>query len=54
MNSQTIGAKLDEMLDSILLQNVAPSVLRTLAEEQKKPDFDRLNAWWAELTATQN
>ena len=54
MNSPSIGAKLGEQLDSILLQNVDPSILRTLAEEQKKPDFDRLNAWWAELTATQN
>lgn len=54
MNSQTIGAKLEELLDSILLQNVDPSILRTLAEAQKKPDFDRLDAWWAELKATQN
>lgn len=51
MNSQTIGAKLGELLDSILLQNADPSILRTLAEAQKKPDFDRLDAWWAELKA---
>lgn len=54
LNSQTIGAKLEELLDSILLQNVDPSILRTLAEAQKKPNFDRLDAWWAEVSATQN
>lgn len=54
MNSQAVGAKLEEMLDSILLQDVDPSILRTLAEAQEKPDFDRLDAWWAELMATQN
>lgn len=54
MNSRTIGAKLEKMLDSILLQGVDPSILRTLAEVQEKPDFDRLDAWWAELQATQN
>lgn len=54
MNNPTIGAKLEEMLDSILLQDVDPSILRTLAEAQEKPDFDRLDAWWAELKATQN
>ena len=54
MNSHTIGAKLGELLDTILLQDVDPSILRTLAEVQEKPDFDRLDAWWAELQATQN
>lgn len=54
LNNQTIGAKLEELLDSILLQNVDPSILRTLAEAQKKPNFDRLDAWWAEVSATQN
>ena len=54
MNSRTIGAKLEKMLDSILLQDVDPSILRTLAEAQEKPDFDRLDAWWAGLQATQN
>lgn len=54
LNSQTIGAKLEELLDSILLQDVDPSILRTLAEAQKKPNFDRLDAWWAEVSATQN
>ena len=54
MNRQSIGARLDEMLDSILLQNADPSILRTLAEEQKKPDFDRLDAWWAELQSSVN
>ena len=54
MNGHTIGAKLGELLDSILLQNVDPSILRTLAEAQKKPDFDRLDAGWAELKATRN
>ena len=54
MNSRTIGAKLEKLLDSILLQGVDPSILRTLAETQEKPDFDMLDAWWAELKATQN
>jgi len=54
MNSRTIGAKLEKLLDSILLQGVDPSILRTLAEAQEKPDFDMLDAWWAELKATQN
>ena len=54
MNSPSIGAKLGEQLDSILLQNVDPSILRALAEAQKKPNFDRLDAWWAEVSATQN
>ena len=54
LNSQTISAKLEELLDSILLQNVDPSILRTWAEAQKKPDFDIHDVWWAELQSSVN
>lgn len=54
MNRQNIGGRLEPILDAILLHNEVPSVLRSLAEEQEKPDFDRLDAWWAEQRADQN